>query len=73
MKTVTIEYSGWIKCDIEDVEFIDIETGDVKTGAEWLKERDSLYGLFLGDFGEAYRKAIDGDLYQLDMDFTQED
>lgn len=79
MKTVIIEYSGWIKCDIEDVEFIDIETGSVKTGTEWLNTIafidgvKSLDGLHLADFGEAYRKAVDGDLYQLDMDFTQED
>jgi len=74
MTKIIVEFSGWIECDSDKVEFVSLLTDDVITGTEWLKlSQDEQDDYMLEDCIEAQRTALDGSYEHLDVIMVNED
>ena len=73
MTKIIVEFSGWVECDSDKVEFVSLLTDDVITGTEWLKlSQDEQDDYMLEDCIEAQRTALDGSYEHLDVIIVDE-
>ena len=80
MTKIVVEFSGWVECDSNKVEFQyigdddDVERCPVITGTEWLKlSQDEQDDYILEDCIEAQKTALDGSYEHLDVIMVNED
>ena len=74
MTKIIVEFSGWVECDSDKVQFLKLMTDDVITGTEWLElSQDEQDDYMLEDCIEAQRTALDGSYEHLDVIMVNED
>ena len=74
MAKIIVEFSGWVECDSDKVEFVSLVTDDVITGTEWLKlSQDDQDNYILEDCIEAQKTALDGSYEHMDVIIQNED
>jgi hypothetical protein len=71
MPKIVCEFSGYFAVDADKVRFLNTETDEVKTAAQWLKKRGNIDGLVLQSFTKAYVAAHDVEFEQLDFEIAE--
>lgn len=62
-----VTFSGWFEVNTAVTKFMDIDTGVVKTGDEWIADGVNLGALVLDKFEDASNEALDGEFAELDI------
>jgi len=66
MAKIIVEFSGWVECDSDKVQFLKLVTDDVITGTEWLElSEDDRDDYIMEDYIEAQETALDGEYEHL--------